>query len=114
MKGKLISETAVTCAQVKDMLVVTKERDGELSYRAQKTLEYLEQNVSITSAQASKLLKSLQALAIPRLREQHLLKLIDVLPLTMKDVKVVLQAYSLTVSNENMQKIADAIIEATA
>ncbi len=111
VRGQIISETPTNIPHVKEMLLATKQRETTLNFRAQKTLDALEQSSSLTAADAEKLLKKLQELAIPRLREQHMHKLIDTLPTTQKDVKVVLQGYAITVTNENVDKIAAVCAE---
>ncbi|MBI4141912.1 hypothetical protein HY484_03235 [Candidatus Woesearchaeota archaeon] len=109
MKFKVISETPVGLHEVKEELLRVKSRDNELSFRAQKTVDYLEQVVSIAPAKLKELLQKLAKLEVPRLKEQHLLKLVDVLPTTQKDVKTVLQGYAVTVTNDNLKKIAETI-----
>lgn len=113
MKQKL-TETPISMAQVKHALDGVKEKEGELNYRAGKTFEYLEQFGKLTPKQAKDLAEELTKLAIPRIKEQHIMKLIDVLPTTAKDVKTVLQGYAVTVTNDNLQKIADAITKAVS
>ncbi len=111
MKTKILSETPVPCAEVKAVLDDVKKRDGELSFRAQKTYEYLEQFSVLEKKKADELFKKLSALDVPRLKDAHIYKLLDVLPKDAKDVKTVLQAYAITVSNENLKKLADTIAE---
>ena len=111
-KGKVISETPMNTVQVKTLLETLKEKDKELTYRSQKTLEALQGVVSIDQKKADLLFKKIHELAIPRLREQQIHKLIDVYPQNIKDVKTALQNYALSITNENMQKIADLFIEA--
>lgn len=111
MKSKIISETAMTMNDLREELAKIKEKDKELNYRAQKTEEYLQRFASLSSKEHHALMKKLSELQIPRLREQHLAKLADVLPTAAKDVKVVLQGYAVTLTNENAQKIADTIKE---
>ncbi len=108
---EIVKETATNTAHVKALLSATKTQEGELSYRAQKTLDALEQSSVLDKSDFEKLFKKLEAIGVPRLKELHIHKLIDILPTTQKDVKVVLQSYSLTVANDNLQKIADACAE---
>jgi len=88
---EIISETPIDVYKLKEELQKIKKRDKELNFRSQKTEEHL------ASAAAY----------ISRLREQHIHKIIDVMPATVKDLKVVLQGYTISVSNENMKKIVD-------
>jgi DNA-directed RNA polymerase subunit F len=110
MKQKL-AETPLSISDVRHTLAAIKEKEGELNYRAGKTYEYLEQFAKLDAKEAKKLADELTKLEIPRVKEQHIIKLIDVLPTTAKDVKTVLQGYAVTVTNDNLQKIADVIVK---
>ena len=110
MKSKIIEETPISAADVKAELKKIQERDNELNFRAQKTEDYLNQLIGDPKKLAA-LAKKLVGLKIPRLKEEHIVKLVDVLPTTEKDVKVVLQGYAVTVTKDGMKKIADAIKE---
>lgn len=111
MKAKVLKEEPVSLAEVKVLLERVKEKEGELSFRAQKTAEYLEQFALLGEKKAKDLYKKLEELGVPRLKDVHYYKLIDTLPNTQKDVKVVLQGFAVTVTPENTKKIADVIAE---
>src|SRR3989338_145541 len=96
---KILSEKPVTMAELKNEIESIKKRDNELDFRAAKTEEYLNQFVAVKKAE--ELVKKIEALNIPRLKEQHITKIVDIMPATAKDLKVVLQNYILTVNNEN-------------
>ena len=109
MTLNIISETPVLMAEVKERLEHIKAKEGELNFRAQKTFEHLEQFAPLKKKKAEELLAELNKLAVPRLREQHLIKLVDLLPNTENDVKVVLQSFAVTVTSENLKKLSDTI-----
>ncbi|PIN74735.1 hypothetical protein COV18_05945 [Candidatus Woesearchaeota archaeon CG10_big_fil_rev_8_21_14_0_10_37_12] len=111
MTQTIISQTPISAAELHDELKRIKKRDDELGFRAQKTVDYLESMHFIDVKKAKELEQKLTALDVPRLRDVHFNKLIDVLPITEKDVKVVLQGYNITVTNENCKKIADVVAE---
>ena len=110
MKQKL-TETPICIAEVKEHLTAIKDKEGELNYRAGRAFEYLEQFSKLSVKDAKALMKAITELNVPRLKEQHIVKLVDVLPTTAKDVKTVLQGYAVTVTNENLDKVAAAISE---
>lgn len=110
MNVKILKEEPMTAAQVKDELKKIRSADKELNFRAQKTEDYLNQVVS-DSKKTAELVKKLEALKIPRLKDDQLVKIADILPVTEKDVKVLLQGYALTVTKENMQKIAKTVAD---
>ena len=109
---EIVSETPVSMIDMKKELRNIKKRDKKLNIRAEKTLEYINQLVKLKEKEADKLYANIEKLKIPRLKEQHIKKIIDVMPKTVDDVRVVLQGYTLTVNNENMKKIANVINKA--
>ncbi len=111
MTRQVLSETPTNSSDVKQLLEKIQEHDQELTFRAQRTLEHLQAITTLAPKKAKELENALAKLDIPRMKEQHIHKLIDVLPATQEDVKLILQGYALTVTNENCKKIADAIAE---
>ena len=106
---QIISETPINIYQLKKELERIKKRDNELNFRANKTEEHLNQIATLKNAE--ELFDKIMQLDIPRLREQHINKIIDVAPTTLNELKVVLQGYTITVNNESMKKIVDTINE---
>ena len=107
MASEIISENPISASQLKDELAKIKQRDKELNFRAVKTEEHLEHLPATKNTDA--LFDKISKLNIPRLKEQHIYKIIDIMPATIKDLKVVMQGYTISLNNENMKKIVDAI-----
>lgn len=110
-KAETISEQPITMAELKEDLKKIKKRDETLNFRAEKTQEYLDIFVTLKDKDAKDLFKKIEELNVPRLKQEHIVKLIDILPTTSEEVKVVLQGYTITVTKENLKRIADAIQE---
>ena len=91
--------------ELKKELEKIRKRDRELNFRANKTEEYLN-NVTVHKS-ADELFSKIMQLNVPRLKEQHVHKIIDVTPTTVNELKVVLQGYTITVNNDSMKKIVD-------
>jgi DNA-directed RNA polymerase subunit F len=108
-RAKVISETPVTMAEVKFELEGIKGRDKELNFRSQRTDEYLNIFVKIDTKKAEDLKKKLEKLSIPRMGAEHIVKIVDLLPKTVEELKIILQGYPLTITKENMQKIVDVV-----
>lgn len=106
---QIISENPMNIHQLKKELEKIKKRDGELNFRANKTEEYLSQIATLKNA--DELFDRIMKLGIPRLKEQHVHKIIDIAPATVNELKALLQAYTITVNNESMKKIVDTINE---
>ena len=106
---QIVSETSMNIYQLKKELEKIKKRDNELNFRANRTEEYLHQIATLKNSE--ELFEKIIKLNIPRLKEQHIHKIIDVAPATVNDLKVVLQGYTITLNNESMKKIVDTINE---
>ena len=106
---QLVSEVSMCANELKKHLGKIKDRDKELDFRAAKTEEYLSQ-IS-TTEKSEQLFKKLLDLGIPRLKESYIHKIIDIMPAAPRDLKVVLQGYSLTLSNDASKKIIDVVKE---
>ena len=97
---QIISEAPINSYQLKKELEKIKKRDGELNFRANKTEEYLNQIADIKNA--DELHDKLVKLNIPRLKEQHIHKILDVGPTTVNELKVVLQGYTVTINIDSI------------
>ena len=104
---RIISETPMNMYELKEELEKIKNKEKELDFRENKTEDYLNQ----TAAQknAKQLFDKLMDLGVPRLKEQQIHKIIDILPTTVKDLQVVLQGYVSTINKDGQKKIVDAI-----
>jgi len=111
MKVTMISEEPISIYDLKKSLDEAKKRDGELGFRAAKTDEYLKNFAKLDEKKVEALRKKVEELNVPRLKNEHICKLIDVLPGDADDVRLVLNSYSVTITNENLAKIADVIKE---
>lgn len=109
MAVKVISETPITMAELKEDLKKIKERDKELNFRANKTEEYLNMFSILEPEKAKELKEKVKKLEVPRLKEEHITKIVDMLPASPEEVKLILQGYTITVNQENLKKIADAV-----
>lgn len=105
--AQIISENPVNMHHLRKELERIRKRDNELNFRANRTEEYLQQ--VLQHKYSEELFNKLMALNIPRLREQHFHKIVDMAPTSINDLKVVLQGYPITINNESMKKIVDTI-----
>ena len=106
---QIISETPMNSYQLKKELEKIKKRDGELNFRANRTEDYLQQVSTVKNAE--QLFEKITKLNIPRLKEHHIHKIIDICPTTLNDLKMILQGYTVTVNNDSMKKIVDTVNE---
>jgi len=95
--------------ELKEELAKIEKRDKELSFRANKTKEYLNSVVTMKTKDVKDLYKVLEDLNIPRMKDVHIHKIIDIMPGTMEELKTIVQSYTLTVNQDNLKKIVKAI-----
>lgn len=96
-------------AEVKDDLSKIQKKTEELNFRANKTLDYLKEFSKKSLGKSKELYDAIEALNIPRLKEEHIVKIVDTLPKYPEEVKALLSGYTLTISNENAKKIAETV-----
>lgn len=111
VKPQIIEEIPINITEVKAELSKIKKRDGELTYRGNKTEEFLKEFATLSQKDAKVLYEKLEGLKISRLRDIHFQKVIDILPKSVEEVKVVLQGYNITVKEESLKKIASVVEE---
>ncbi|MFH1181561.1 MAG: hypothetical protein V1702_01250 [Candidatus Woesearchaeota archaeon] len=106
---QVISETPIPLSQVKEAVDVIKKRDKEPNFRVKKMEEYLNSFSSISTAKSRELVEKLTQLNVPRMKEMHIYKIVDLMPSNVEDLKMILQPYALTVNNENLNKIIGTV-----
>ncbi|NQU79063.1 hypothetical protein HQ545_04815 [Candidatus Woesearchaeota archaeon] len=110
-KPEILDEKPITMAHLKEELKRIKKRDEELNFRAEKTEEYLNQFSTITEKKAKEIFKKIEELNIPRIKPEYIVKMIDIMPETSDEVKSLLQGYAITVTKENLKRVADVLKE---
>ena|SRR3989338_810168 len=103
---KVLKEAPISMSDLKHEMEKIKKRDKELSFRSARSEEYLNQFVA---KDTTKLADTLRKLDISRLKEEYIIKIVDILPKSVEDLKVVLHGYTATLTKEHLQKIVDEV-----
>jgi len=111
VKPEIIKETSISMAELKDEIEKIKKKSEKLNFRAEKTEEYLNQFISLDSKKANELKAKLEKMNIPRLKEDHIIKIMDLMPVSVEELKSILHAYTVTITNDNLKKIIEALKE---
>ncbi len=98
-------------SNLKKELEIIKKRDGELNFRANKTEEYLNNVIDESKKKQDELKKKLEDLGISRLKEDHIIKILDLMPRSVDDLKIVLQGFVITLTQDHMKKIINVVNE---
>lgn len=111
MKPKIISETPITLAELKTHIDAIKKRDGTLNFRVEKVEDYLNNFLRLNQKKAEELKKKIESLNIPRMRDALIVKIIDIMPRNIEELKSITQSYPITITNENLKKILEVVNE---
>ena len=106
---QILNEMPITMAELKEKLEDIKKRDKELNTKAKKTHDYLTKFVDIKVNEANKLKESILKLNIPRLKDRHIVKIIDLMPKDLESLKLIFSTENITIKQEDIQKILNAI-----
>lgn len=108
---KIIEEKPISLAEVKEEIKAIKKRDSELSFRTAKVSEQLDTIKVLKAKDAEELYKKIEKLNIPRMKEACIFKIVDLIPSNATEVKNIAQSFSLTITNENINKILEVVSE---
>ncbi|MFH1589595.1 MAG: hypothetical protein ABIB43_03445 [archaeon] len=108
-KPEVIEKTPTNIVEVRQELKRIKKRDGELTFRGNKTEEYINDFAKLSYKDATELIEKLRKLGITRLKEEFINKIVDLMPSSTAELKVILQGYTLSVSKEDMDKIMKVV-----
>ena len=109
MSIQILEEKPLDMVEMKDELTSIRKRDGELNFRANKTEEYLNHFAKASGKKNQEQMEAIAKLNIPRLKETHTAKIVDLQPGNLEQLKAVLQGYVLSVSDDNLKKIVNVL-----
>ena len=114
MEAKISEQLPMSCFEVREYLVRLTKESTELGYRAGKVLEYLNSVIEIDTKTHNTLKQALLDLGIARLRERHVVKLLDIVPRDVQTLKGVLSGEALVLKQEEFDQIQQVINEHVA
>ena len=108
MKQEILEQEPVTMAEVKNILDKQAKKE-ELDIRANKTLEYTKRVVKISKTKALEQKKNLEGLGMTKLKKELIVKIIDIQPETIEELKIVLSNSAKLFKEEELKKILKAL-----
>ena len=108
---QFIEQKAFCLVDVKTILEKIEKRDTALNHLSAKTKEYVEQSVDLSHKKKEELVTKLADLQLTRLKDEHITKMVDFLPTTANDLKIVLQAYPLSLPKKDQDSIVAVVQE---
>ena len=106
---KVINETPINSIELKKKLDSIKKRYKELGKKAMRTIEYLNTFTKLTQKDAEEVKKKIISLNIPRLKDRHIAKVLDIMPRDVESLKMLFTGENITIKQEDINKIFEAI-----
>ncbi len=104
---ELVEETPISLVELKEKFKVVKD-DG-MSFRAEKANVYLDLFVTASTKEIKELSEKIMNLNIPRLKDRHVVKIVDVMPKDIDSLRLLFSAETLTIKDDDLKKILDVI-----
>lgn len=102
----LIEKSPITLSELKETLNNIQERDGELNFRGNRTVEYLNNIATISKEDRAKFIEEIKGLEIGRMRDDIITKLADFLPQDEAELDLVMKSFgTVTLPKDQLDKI---------
>ncbi len=100
-----VKETFIPISKVKEIL----EKIEEKGYEQKLAYEHAKKFSKLDAKKAEKLVKELSSLEMRKLKDDQIIKIVDILPKDIDDLKVILAKSKMQFNEEEMQKIIEIV-----
>ena len=104
---EVIKEKFVPVSSAKEIL--SKEEKDDLEYQQTLALEHAKKFSKLSEKDAYKLIEELQALDNRKLKDKYIVKIADILPKDMEELKVILSGSPVSFDDENLKKVLEIV-----
>ena len=111
MEPKIVSQTPLTLVELRHEIERIRQREKEPSIRITRTEDYLNAFVEISPEHGKELHAAVSKLAINRLKDEHICKVVDLLPRTAAELKLIMQGSAVSLTNDAVSKIVELVNE---
>ncbi len=106
---EIISQTPLTLAEVKVKVEkMSSKSKEEPSARVLKVKDYLTEFAALETKEVKELKEKLETLGIQRLKDRIIIKIIDIQPRTVDELKILFAGENVTLKLEDLTKILEA------
>src|SRR3989338_1797286 len=104
----IIEQKPIALVDVKEKLLKAKEY-GELNFRAQKVENYINELGLPKKEKIDELQKKINELNIPRLRDRHIVKVLDIMPNDINTLKSLFTGEAVSIKQEEIKQLFNVI-----
>lgn len=105
----VISVKSISNSEALDIVSKKTDSDVELTYREEKTLNYLSKFKKLNTENFKKAKQEILALEIPRLEEEHIIKILDIMPVNGTELRSIVSTSGTVLVDESVKKIIDTL-----
>lgn len=105
---EVVSKEPISAIEVQD-IVKSKEKDRELTYREEKVKEYLKKTIKLKKKDFTSAKKEIEGLQIPRLEEEHIIKILEILPKNGTELRAIVSHSGTVLVDESVNSILDIL-----
>ncbi len=102
---EVIKETFIPIAKVKEILKQVKDK----TYEQKLAYEHVKKFSKINLEKAEKLIKELLELEMRKLKEHQIVKIVDLMPKDVEELKVILEKSQLPFKDDELEKIIEIV-----
>lgn len=106
---QFVEQKSLSLGETKEIITDIEKRDKELGFLSNRTKEYVDTFVTLSPKKREELIKKLNGLGVTRLKEEIVGKIVDFIPKTAVDLKIVLAGYNVTLSKKDMDSIVEVV-----
>lgn len=109
MEIETIEQTPLSVSEVKERLEGIKKISKELNFRATKVYEYVNEFAKNKKKDVDAIYNKIEKLGIPRLKDRHIIKIIDVMPESVESLKAIMSGENTTLKADDLKKIFEVM-----
>ncbi len=106
---EMIEQKPIALADIKENLDNAKKKTKELNFRAEKVHTYLIEFTTLSKKEADEMYEKLKALNMSKLRDRHIVKILDILPADMDGLKTLFSGEATSLKSEELKQILGVI-----
>jgi DNA-directed RNA polymerase subunit F len=105
---EVISKEGISNPEVLNF-VEKREKEKELTYREERTKEYLKKVTKLKITDFKKAKEEILSLEIPRIEEEHIIKVLDIMPKSGPELRAIVSHSGTILVDEDSAKILDIL-----
>jgi len=110
MEPKIISQTPISMTDLRlEIEKIRKREKEEPNIRVTKMEDYMNSLTPLSETKEKELIEAIRKLDVPRMKDEFVFKIVEMLPKTVEDLKIILQGYVISITNDNLKKLVDVI-----